>query len=179
MTSRALLAAGASAAFQPPSHELVQVRIGEVSVARHAAVLCSVGIGSCVAVAMYDSRTRTAGLAHVMLPHPSRAADAAMSGRFASMAVPELLTLMQERGAARGSVRARIAGGASMFSGVLDGDGLRLGRRNVDAVRAALLRAGVPVDGEDVFGAHGRSIFLRTTDGTLLITAVGRDDLFL
>jgi chemotaxis protein CheD len=157
----------------------VQVRIGEVSVARRAAVLCSVGIGSCVAVAMYDPETRTAGLAHVMLPHPPRPTDSGAAGRFASTAVPELLALMQEHGAGRGRVRARIAGGASMFSDVLDGDGLRLGRRNVDAVRAALLRAGVPIDGEDVFGAHGRSVFLRTTDGALLITSVSRDEILL
>jgi chemotaxis protein CheD len=157
----------------------VHVRIGEIHATREPAVLCSIGLGSCVAVVLWDPGSRVAGLAHVMLPQPSRRNEGGGPGRFAVTAIPELLAQMQAQGAAPGGARARIAGGASMFSRLMDSDGLRLGRRNVDAVRAALLRAGVPVDGEDVLGEHGRSVFLRTTDGALLVTSVSRDDILL
>jgi chemotaxis protein CheD len=160
---------------------LVPVGIGDVKVAGGASVLFSIGIGSCVAVAVYDSATKTGGMAHVMLPQPPRqqADGACATGRFAATAIPRLVEMMSEQGVARGSVRARIAGGASMFRDLLDGDGLRLGRRNVEAVRNALQQAGIPIDGEDVLGAHGRSVYLRTTDGALLVTSVNRDDIRL
>jgi chemotaxis receptor (MCP) glutamine deamidase CheD len=72
-------------------------------------------------------------------------------------------------------MRARLAGGASMFRDVLEGDGLRwAAQRRGGAGRAA--DAGIPVDGEDVFGTYGRSVFLRTTDGKLLVTSVEHAD---
>jgi chemotaxis protein CheD len=173
---------GRAGPFQDAGCTLVPVGIGDVKVAAGASVLFSIGIGSCVAVAVYDSATKTGGMAHVMLPKPPRRqADGAAfaTGRFAATAIPRLVEMMSEQGVARDSVRARIAGGASMFRDLLDGDGLRLGRRNVEAVRNALQQAGIPIDGEDVLGAHGRSVYLRTTDGALLVTSVNRDDIRL
>jgi chemotaxis receptor (MCP) glutamine deamidase CheD len=49
----------------------------------------------------------------------------------------------------------------------------------VEAARAALEEAGIPIDGEDVFGTYGRSVFLRTTDGKLLVTSVSNEDVRL
>jgi chemotaxis protein CheD len=154
------------------------VRIGEIRAASGPGVLFSVGLGSCVAVALYDARTATGGIAHVMLPQ-GRANPAGDDVRHAEAAIPRLLELMRQEGASRAGVRARIAGGASMFRGVLDGDGLRLGRRNVEAVREALHRDGIPVDAEDVFGTHGRSVYLRLSDGRVLVTSVRGHDVFL
>ena len=47
------------------------------------------------------------------------------------------------------------------------------GLSNLEVVdSAALDEAGIPIDGEDVFGTYGRSVFLRTSDGQLLVTSV-------
>lgn len=66
-----------------------------------------------------------------------------------------------------------------MFRDVLEEDGLRLGRRNVEAVRQALGVTGIPVDGEDVYGTWGRSVYLRTRDGAVLVTSVNHADVLL
>ena len=44
------------------------VGIGEYRVARPPAVLVSLGLGSCVGVALYDPERKVGGLAHIMLP---------------------------------------------------------------------------------------------------------------
>jgi chemotaxis protein CheD len=165
--------------FRNEALEQVPVRIGEIRVARGSSVLFTIGLGSCVAVALYDPRAQVGGLAHAMLPKPERGHRSAPSGRFVTTAVPDLLRLLEAGGAARRRLRARLAGGASMFRDVLDGEGLRLGRRNVEAARATLEAAGIPVDGEDVLGTYGRSVFLRVTDGKLLVTSVNHDDVIL
>ena len=46
----------------------IEVGMGEGAVAVDPQVLSSPGIGSCVAVALYDSERRIGGMAHVMLP---------------------------------------------------------------------------------------------------------------
>jgi chemotaxis protein CheD len=157
----------------------VQVRIGDVKVAAGASVLYTVGLGSCVAIALYDAQQAVGGMAHAMLPHPHSGRKDAPRGRFAATAVPDLIADMEAEGASRQQLRARVAGGAAMFRDVLEGEGLSLGRRNVDAARDALALAGIPVDGEDVFGSWGRSVFLRTADGRLLVTSVAQADVLL
>jgi chemotaxis protein CheD len=169
----------ASLKFQNEALDQVPVRIGEVRIARDSAVLFTIGLGSCVAVALYDAGVRIGGLAHAMLPRPERGHRSAPRGRFATTAIAELLELLEAAGASRDRLRARLAGGASMFRDVLEGEGLRLGRRNIEAAREALEAAGIALDGEDVYGTYGRSVFLRTSDGKLLVTSVNHDDVLL
>jgi chemotaxis protein CheD len=165
--------------FRAEAQEHVPVHIGDLRVAGGSSVLFTVGLGSCVAVALYDPYERIGGLAHAMLPDPGSGRSDTPAGRFATTAVAELIALMEQRGASRARLRARLAGGASMFRDVLDRAGLSLGRRNIEAARGALAAAGVPVDGEDVLGTYGRSVFLRTSDGKLLVTSVNHDDVYL
>jgi chemotaxis protein CheD len=178
MTSTRSDSRRASFRFQEGALQQVPVRIGEVKVATGSSVLFTIGLGSCVAVALYDAERQVGGLAHAMLPNPA-AGRQAPPGRFATTAVAELMQLLQAEGASPARVRARLAGGASMFRDVLEGEGLRLGRRNVAAAREALEATGIPVAGEDVFGTYGRSVFLRTLDGKLLVTSVNHDDVLL
>jgi chemotaxis protein CheD len=165
--------------FQDEALEQVPVRIGETRIAAGDSVLCTIGLGSCVAVALYDGQRQLGGMAHAMLPRPSACHRAAPRGRFATTAVADLLDMLRDAGAARQRLRARRAGGASMFAELLDGEGFRLGRRNVEAAREALAAEGIPIDGEDVFGTWGRSVYLRTKDGRLLVTSVHHDHVYL
>lgn len=165
--------------FGDEALEQVPVRIGEVRVAGDRSLLFTLGLGSCVAVALYDAEVRLGGLAHAMLPRPERSHREAPPGRFAATAVPLLVEMLEAAGAARGRLRARLAGGASMFPELLETDGLQLGRRNVEAAREALHGLGIAVDGEEVLGTWGRSVFLRTVDGALLVTAVEHEDVHL
>jgi chemotaxis protein CheD len=165
--------------FEEDGLARVQVRIGEVKVAPDESLLFTIGLGSCVAVAVYDGRTRLGGLLHAMLPDPASGRRDAPAGRFATTAVAELVALLLEHGAAPSRLRARLVGGASMFRDVLDSEGLRLGRRNVEMARQALGQLNIPIDGEDVYGTYGRSVFFRTTDGRVTVTSVRHDDVIL
>lgn len=154
------------------------VKIGELKVISDEGTLYTIGLGSCVAVVLYDPGKKIGGLAHVMLPsdtprgHPS-------PGRFAPLAVPNLIAEMVRIGARKRGMFARIAGGAAMFKDVLPAYGVHLGERNVAAVKEALARASVPLRGEDTGGSFGRSVFLDAADGTVLVRAVRRDDVHL
>ncbi|MGH7501172.1 MAG: chemotaxis protein CheD [Longimicrobiales bacterium] len=155
------------------------VTIGEAKVAGAGAVLFTLGLGSCVAIALWDGSNRVGGLAHAMLPAPTPGRRAASPLRYAATAVDALLSMMLEAGAQRAAIRARIVGGASMFDSLLNENGRRLGQRNVEAARSALARAGVPIDREEVGGSHGRSVYLHMDDGRLIVSSVLHDDVVL
>lgn len=157
----------------------VTVRVGEVRVAKPGATLAALGLGSCVAIVLFDPQARVAGLAHALLPDPSSARHPGPPSRFATTAVPALIKMMQAQGAVRERLHARLIGGANMFPQLVASGGGTLGMRNVVAARAALKAARIPLKGEDVGGEHGRSIFVSATDGRILVTSVQQPDVSL
>lgn len=169
---------GASALAAEP------VGIGEGRVARgDGAILTVHGLGSCVAVCLYDPITRSGGLCHVVLPamRMRRAGDP--PSKFADTAVAWLREEMVRQGAAARLV-AKIAGGASLFGtapeagvGVPAEAKLRwgaIGERNVAAVRASLAAAGIPLVAEHVGGTASRTVAFHLADGRVEVWVAGR-----
>jgi chemotaxis protein CheD len=157
----------------------ISVRVGEVKVASGDAILFAIGLGSCVGIALYDTRARIGGLAHIMLPHPTAARKPTPPGRFASTAVEFMIEQMIEQGAARRRLFARLIGGAAMFESVLAEDGPALGTRNIEAARKALVAAKIPLRAELVGGNHGRTVNFYMNDGKILVTSVRQSDVVL
>ncbi len=157
----------------------VTVRVGEARVAKTGVTLVALGLGSCVAVVLYDPQARIAGLAHVLLPDPSSARHPGPPGRFATTAVPHLIQAMEEQGAVRGRLYGRLVGGANMFPQLVASGGGTLGMRNAVAARAALKLAGIALKGEDIGGEHGRSVYVSAADGRILVRSVHQPDVSL
>jgi chemotaxis protein CheD len=86
--------------------------------------------------------------------------------------VEELLRL----GALKSRLTARVAGGARMLNVMGAGSKLDIGARNVEAVRSALQKAGIPITAEDTGGTHGRTLQLSVGTGRLLVSTVGRGE---
>jgi chemotaxis protein CheD len=132
------------------------VRMGELAASAVAGdVLASLGLGSCIGLALLDRRTGACGLAHVVLPESS-----GHSGRealkFADRAVPELVSRVIAAGGRRPRLEAALVGGASMFA--TSSSALEIGQRNEAAVREHLKALGVPVIATETGGKRGRTI---------------------
>lgn len=155
-----------------PAEARTLVRVGELYVVQGSGSLVTIGLGSCVGVALYDADARVGGLAHVMLPDTKRARSEVPPARIASYAITMLLEKMLEAGAQPERIRARLVGGASMFEAIMTRDVKGLGLRNIESCRAALEREGVPIDGEAVGGTHGRSVFFDVATGVLRVSSV-------
>jgi chemotaxis protein CheD len=122
------------------------------------------GLGSCVAICLFDPISKVAGLAHVVLPGSDP--DNGPNARFAGTALPALLEALQKIGGAADPRRyqARLAGGAHVLAMASEATP-RIGDKNVEAVKAALWSASVPVLGEDVGGEQGRTVWFDPKDG--------------
>ena len=144
----------------------LMARMAEIAVSRHEGdVLVALGLGSCIGVALLDRASLVAGLAHVVLPE-SRPGGAT-PGKFADTAVPELLRQVTGLGGSAARLHAVLVGGAQMFSAGASG-ALDIGRRNEQAVKAALAAAGIPVTTTLTGGNAGRT--MRVHIGTGLVT---------
>ena len=130
------------------------VRMGELATSASVGdVLVTIGLGSCIGVALVDARRPIVGLAHVMLPEAT--ATGGPVAKFADTAVPELARAVRAKGAAR--LEAVIVGGAQMFSFSGEG-GANIGARNEAAVREQLGSLGIPVRAAATGGRKGRTV---------------------
>lgn len=133
--------------------------------------LMSIGLGSCIGLALVDRARGVAALAHVMLP--DAAADpSAPAGKYADRAIPALVAETERLGARRVRLEAVLVGGAQMFD-VGVGSALDIGARNATAVRAALAQARIPVRAEEVGGRRGRTMRLHVGPMTVTVKEAG------
>lgn len=148
------------------------VRVADLRIGVADDVLVTVGLGSCVAIVLYDAEARMGGLAHILLPSPALARPDGNPAKFPQSAVPRLLELMAAEGARRERITGRLAGGASMFAALTPPGTVQMGERNLVAARQALNAHGVPLVGEAVGGDFGRTVRLWVCDGRLEVSTV-------
>ena len=119
--------------------EVIKVGMADLKVCKAPDSLTTLGLGSCVGVALYDKSTKITGLAHVMLPSSKEISNNSNIAKFADTGIDETIRLMKEKGANMSHVVAKIAGGAQMFAfSARNNDMLNVGERNVKAVKEKL-----------------------------------------
>ncbi len=148
------------------------VRVADLKAGVRGDVLVTVGLGSCVAILLYDSAAEVGGLAHVLLPSPALTRSVDNPAKFPQTAIPRLLEEMAARGANARRVTARLAGGASMFASLSAPGTIQMGERNVVASRQVLHTHGVPIVAESVGGEYGRTVRLHVTGGRIDVSSV-------
>ncbi len=154
------------------SRREIIVRVADLQIGGTGDLLVTVGLGSCIAIVLYDSAACVGGLAHVLLPSPALSRHDGNPAKSPHTAVPRLLELMAGRGASPRRITARLAGGASMFAALAPPGTIQMGERNVVASRQVLNAHGVPLVGESVGGDFGRTVRLDVTEGTLEVRSV-------
>lgn len=157
-------------------HADVRIKVADYAVRQGAHVLTTIGLGSCVAIALYDRDTQVGALAHILLPNQAMSRETANPAKFPETIVPLMLDAMRALGARDGGVSAKIVGGASMFGQLVSNTGINVGERNVGATRDALAAAGVPIIAEDTGLDYGRSVYFHLADGRLEVRSLRKGD---
>ena len=155
------------------------VKVAEWAAERGEGVLVTLGLGSCVAIMLYDAESRAGAMAHVLLPSISLARDISNRAKFPETAVPLLIERLKALGADPRRLSAKLAGGASMFSQLGTPGTIQMGERNVLAARSALRGAGIPIVREAVGGERGCSVRFHLKDGRVEIRSVGTNELVI
>lgn len=137
---------------------VVRVGIADMNIVVGPKRIRTSGLGSCVGVVIYDPTRKIAGLLHVMLPDSNLGKSTRINvAKFADTGVPALVEMLKLEGARTFSLKAKMAGGAQMFQ-FGSSDTVRIGPRNIEAVREQLKKLSIPIIAEDVGGTKGRTI---------------------
>lgn len=160
--------------FQLNNEKVVKVGIADMNIIKYPSLIRTSGLGSCVGVVIYDEKKELAGMAHVMLPDSTLARSGQLNiAKFADTAVKELVNRLLKQGARLSMLKAKLAGGAQMFQ-FSGNDMMRIGPRNVDAVRKELADLRIRIIAEDVGGNSGRTIEFNPQTCLLQIRTVNK-----
>ena len=153
---------------------VIKVGMADLNVCVSPDSITTLGLGSCVGIALRDPVTKIGGLAHVMLPDSTIIRNNTNIPKFADTGIEELVKQVVARGANRSRLVAKIAGGAQMFAFSGNSDMLRVGERNVEAVKRKLNALGIHILAEDTGLNFGRTVEFYPETGDFVIKAVGK-----
>lgn len=125
-------------------------------------------LGSCVAVCLFDPKSRVIGMNHFLLPADRvRQGDmmSSRSGFYGIHAMELLINAMLKKNAQRQFLQAKVFGAGSVLTPT-DGQAAQydVGRINAEFVAEFLHRERIPMVVRDVGGTQGRVIYFDATD---------------
>lgn len=150
------------------------VRMGELAVSSTPGhVLVSLGLGSCVGLALIDRKAGIAGVAHIVLPD-SQGCVQDNPRKFADLAIPEMLRELEALGARTARLEGVLVGAAQMFA--ISSSSLDIGHRNEAAVRERLNLLRIPVLAAATGGSRGRTIRVDVATASVTVRVAGGKD---
>ncbi|RKZ08850.1 hypothetical protein DRQ05_00775 [bacterium] len=141
----------------------IHVAIGNVIIGEPPDVFVVI-LGSCIALALYDPKSRIGGMTHILLR-----GDEGGNKRYSGPATRELISKLRVRVGQDAALVAKIAGGSSNPLSIDSPVFRNLGKQTMLHVVSILVDEGIDIFGMHVGGYEGRNIFFKLEDGSLWI----------
>lgn len=158
--------------------ETLKVGISDYKVTESPNELMTIGLGSCVGIALYEPKLKVGGLIHIMLPDSTGFKDTTKWAKFADLALPKVADEIYGKTRQKKLV-AKIAGGASMFSFSSESKNAQIGDRNVESVKKVLKELNIPIIADHTGGNMGRTMFFNLETFEVTIRMVNRETFVL
>lgn len=154
--------------------QMIKVGMADLNICKSPNAITTLGLGSCIGIAIYDPVTKIGGLAHIMLPDSTKIRNNSNIAKFADTGIAELVNRMIRAGASKSRMVAKIAGGAKMFE-VKGSDVVgSIGQKNAAASKKKLKELGIHLIAEDTGLNYGRTVELHCDTGEYYIKSVGK-----
>lgn len=121
-------------------------------------------LGSCVAVALWDSVLEFGSINHYMLPHWN--GEGTPSNKYGDIAIPAIINKMLALGSNKNNLRAKVFGGCE--TGAPNGV-FHIGERNIELAIELLKKEQIPVLSHNVGGYRGRKVLFYSESGKVMI----------
>lgn len=140
-------------------NKIVEIKMGGLAIIDSETDELKTFVGSCVALCLFDVHAKIAAMAHIMLPmkmvsKPTTTNDEI--GKFADTAFAYMIDKMISKGADLKRIRAKLAGGATIFFHESETDLFNIGTRNIAAIKQILKENNIQIISEDVGDNFGR-----------------------
>lgn len=148
----------------------IVVGMADYKVGKAPDKIMTAGLGSCIGICLYDLTAQVGGMAHIMLPSSQNMKGS--PAKYADTCMKLLFDEMLKQGVSKNRLKAKIAGGAQMFSFAGKDPVMKIGERNAEAVQGILIEMKIPLLAIDVGGTFGRTITFDIQTGNLHVKTI-------
>lgn len=128
------------------------VAAGTFTVSEKKPIILEAFLGTCVGVALYDTKAGIGGMIHLLLPEPASPDTTYNREKYAATGLPLFLEALYERGATKENLTAHIAGGALVGPVSQQDISLDIGGRTTDVARHLLTEEGIAIKASETGG---------------------------
>lgn len=155
----------------------ITVGIADFNIVKAPDQITTIGLGSCCGIVLYDETKKIAGLVHILLSDSKNEKQVVNKAKYADTGISLLYEEMKKSGANPMFIKAKIAGGAHMFTFKnAESSIFTIGEKNVKACKETLKKLHIPIVSEDVLGTCGRTITFDVLTSKLKIKSVGKGE---
>lgn len=122
-------------------------------------------LGTCVAVCLWDVKTKIGGMNHYLLPLWN--GEGLASPKYGNIAIEKLIATLENVGAERRHMVAKVFGGRAQSDG--GSVAYNIGIRNAQIAKQMLADYNIPVVAENVGGEFGMNIRFDTSSGVVML----------
>lgn len=133
------------------------------------------GLGSCIALIIYDNKNKIYAMSHILLPHDMKKTHGfyqKFPQKYAATAVKDLINKLLAKGAEKKKLRAIIIGGAQIFNDHFN----NIGTRNIEVVKQELRSFNVKIKMEEIGGNVGRNVIYEPMNNFVYIKSTGESN---
>ena len=123
------------------------------------------GLGSCIALILYDKKHDVVGMSHILLPSSKNGQDENYPHKFADLSAKDLMNEMKKKGAKLDHLKAAIIGGATIFKH----QDSKIGEDNIRSIKKELRKLKIKISKQDVGGFKGRVIKFNPNNYSILV----------
>lgn len=155
-------------------NHIVEVKMGCLEIITNDSTELKTFVGSCVAICLFDTVSKIAGMAHVMLPKKigsKQFTEKKEMGKYADEAMAYMLNDMIRRGADPTRICAKMAGGATIFAHESENSVFNVGTRNIEHLKQILKNNHIPLLSEDTGENFGRWVRFNLRSGEMIIVS--------
>ena len=153
-----------------------RVSIAQARIDRAPTILKASGLGSCIAVGIYDPESGIGGMGHMLLPSRPEKSPLGSTSKYVDAGIYQMVDELVRAGANRESLVAKTTGGANMFESVYQTLINSIGARNAKSARETLAGLGIPLLGEEVGGNRGRTVEFDLATGNMMVYCAHDDE---
>ncbi len=137
------------------------VGMGDVVLGHLGDTLAIYGLGSCIALVIYDPLKKVGCMLHVLLPQ-SPVDSLIIDTRYANKGFDRMLNYLKFAGAKKNNLLAKLVGGTRIIND--NGSSSDIGKRNEMSCKQLLNDHGIRIVSEDCGGIKSRSVFFTVSD---------------
>ncbi len=152
-------------------HKII-LTIGDCYASNKPTVISTI-LGSCIAVCLYVPPKRIGGMNHIFLPGKVRLNDFGAPSRYSSDAIELLVKRVIQGGANYYNLRAKVFGGAHLFSDINNANGI--GEKIATEVLEFLHAKKIRIISMNLGGHEGRKIHFHTDTEDAFLKRFSKD----